>query len=568
MCSSESEKSATMKSVRSHIGNKAQYCAVYAVVGVLVLVIFGQLWVFESTSGLGFSFLKAKVRINESYAVKCLRNVLIHDYGNSSEDEPHLIVRNSSENEAHSIVRNVDKEKNSPIVDLEDKFQNFDKKNLYVIDPEDKFQSNESTGVTIESLKHETETLKLELENLGNHLRESVMFLPLKDTSVAPTTEPDRTWFMSTIYGKSENGNPEYHYFPSEKSQGKILCVKGRDRSNGTLNSYGFAWPKYLPPNSTLLPGISFVSDNFYDYANPWHSMSALVVSAAWRMGNDRCVAPDRFVLYHNGELVETMGSWILNVLRAALDRAIVIEKLDYGDQQRPVCFEKAVVYRRGLGHMSLDKRIALFDMIRCKARKLCNVAQPQRSVAGKTMINVTLVARTGERSFKNESIVASTIEKECRRVVGCNFRLLHIANKSFCEQVSAMSTTDILATAHGAQLTNMMFLSKGSSVMEMFPKGWLEGAGVGQYIYHWLASWSGMNHEGTYRDTEGPDCPYPERGRIPCFLFHKDMQVGHNTTYLAHWTADVLARFVNRTTSTTLQGANRTSYPTSCPCD
>jgi hypothetical protein len=374
------KKSATMKSVRSHIGKRAKYCAVYAVVGVLVLVIFGQLWVFESTSGLGFSFLKAKDRINESYAAKCLRNALSHEPGNAN--------------------------------------------------------SSEDTGLTIEALRHETETLKRELENLGNHLRESVVFLPLKDTSVAPTTEPDRTWFMSTLHGKSQNGNPEYHYFPSEKSHGKILCVKGRDRSNGTLNSYGFAWPKYLPQNSILLPGFSFVSDNFYDYANPWHSMSALVVSAAWRMDNDRCVVPDRFVLYHNGELVESMGSWISSVLRAALDRSIVVDRLDYGDPHRPVCFEEAVVYRRGLGHMSLDKRIALFDMIRCKARKFCNVAQAHRSVGGKTTINVTLIARTGERSFKNESIVASTIEKECERVVGCNFRLLHIANLSFCEQV------------------------------------------------------------------------------------------------------------------------------------
>eukprot|EP01018_Ginkgo_biloba_P034836 Gb_01085 [translate_table: standard] len=412
----------------------------------------------------------------------------------------------------------------------------------------------------------EIEALKHELESVGNHLRESVRFLPLKDTSVEGSTEPDRTWFMSTVRGKSENGNPESFFFPSEASKGRILCVQGRHPTNGTLNSYGFAWQKYRPENSTLLPGLTFVSDNFWDYQNPWHSMSALVVFAGWRMENG-CAFPARFVLYHCGELVKSMGSWISNVMRISLGRDVEVDPLEYGDKS--VCFEKAVVYRRGLGQMSLDKRIALFDMIRCKARKYCNVTQGQRiTINGIRTVNVTLLARTGARSFKNESAVASIIQQECQKVSGCNFRLLHIGNLSFCEQVSAMSTTDILATAHGAQLTNILFMSKGSSVMEMFPKGWLEGAGVGQYIYHWFANWSGMKHEGTYRDTEGPKCPNPEEGRVPCFLFHKDRQVGHNQTYLAMWTADVIQRFQSRSMELNHQGLTRDSESVTCPCE
>jgi hypothetical protein len=45
------------------------------------------------------------------------------------------------------------------------------------------------------------------------------------------------------------------------------------------------------------------------------------------------------------------------------------------------------------------------------------------------------------------------------------------------------MSKTDILLSVHGAQLANMIFMSPGGRVLEMFPKGWLELAGHGQYI-------------------------------------------------------------------------------------
>ncbi|GLJ46615.1 hypothetical protein SUGI_0982210 [Cryptomeria japonica] len=396
--------------------------------------------------------------------------------------------------------------------------------------------------------------LKREMDVLGDHLRRSVEFLPLKDVNMGSIYEKYRTWFMSTVLDKSENGNPELSYFPSEGSNGKILCLKGGNRGNGTLNSYAFAWPNYLPPNSSLVAGLSLISDTFYDYENPWHSMSSLIVAASWRMEN-QCEAPQRFVLYHNGELVTSMGSYISSVLLAALDRHVHVQEL--GDS--PLCFEKAVVYRRGLGQMSLPKRIALFDMIRCKARKFCNIAESQRIIDGIRTINVTLVSRTGARSFKNESLVASVVAGECSKVPGCKFRLLRIANLSFCEQVEAMSRIDILVTAHGAQLTNVMFMEKGSSVMEMFPKGWLEGAGVGQYIYHWFASWTGMNHEGTYRDSQGPDCPNPQE-QLPCFLFHKDRQVGHNQTFLAQWTSEVLTKFQNRTSF-------ETSKPGTCPC-
>ncbi|GLJ18076.1 hypothetical protein SUGI_0319080 [Cryptomeria japonica] len=396
--------------------------------------------------------------------------------------------------------------------------------------------------------------LKKEMKVMGDHLRQSVEFFPLKNPNVNPKTEPDRTWFMSTLRGKEENGDPEHFYFPSEASNGRVLCINGTDMSA----SYGFAWPKYLPMNSTLLPGLTFIADSNWDYNNPWHSMMNLVAHEAWRIEN-QCRTAKRFVLYQQGHLVKKMGSWVSNFMEAVLKHQVKPDELEYGGGI--VCFEEAVIYRRSLGHMSLEKRLAMFDMIRCKTRKFCHVSEVQRIVDGIRTINLTLLARTGPRSFKNESMVASVIAEECSKVAGCKFRLLHIDNLSFCQQVEVLSMTDILVTVHGAQLTNMMFMSNGSSVMEMFPKGWLERAGVGQYIYHWLASWTGMIHEGTYRDTEGPHCPTP-KDPDQCFTFYKDMKVGYNQTYLAHWTSNVLARFQN------IASSKEELHPSMCTCD
>lgn len=101
------------------------------------------------------------------------------------------------------------------------------------------------------------------------------------------------------------------------------------------------------------------------------------------------------------------------------------------------------------------------------------------------------------------------------------------------------MTETDILVSGHGAQLTNMIFMNKNSSLLEFFPKGWLELAGVGQYVYLWMADWSGMRHRGQWRDPEGEKCPYDNKA--DCFSFYKDQKVGHNETYFASWMARVL---------------------------
>ncbi|KAJ7295239.1 hypothetical protein O6H91_04G028000 [Diphasiastrum complanatum] len=389
------------------------------------------------------------------------------------------------------------------------------------------------------------EHLQKELKQLQTNLAQSVTFLNLKDTREPGETNQDTNWFMSSLHGHPENGKPEAFDFPSEESNGRVLCLQGNHTSDGTQNKYAFAWKGFLPPNSVFLPGVTLVADNYWNYENIWHGMSAMVNFAAWRSENG-CIVPDRLVLYHWGELVTTMGTWLNNVLHASLGRKLEIETLDYAG--RPVCFERAVVHRRGLGGTSVQNLNKLFDMVRCRVRIFCKV-EVEKSIAARQegAINLLILLRTGPRAFNNDSGVINVVASRCERVKGCRLEVVHISNLSFCEQVKLLSRTDILVTSHGAQLTNIMFMSRGSSVMEMFPKGWLKFAGIGQNIYKWLTDWTGLHHEGAWHDTEGPDCPYPVTEVLPCLLFHKDLSVGLNETHLSTWTADVLQNFQRR---------------------
>lgn len=102
------------------------------------------------------------------------------------------------------------------------------------------------------------------------------------------------------------------------------------------------------------------------------------------------------------------------------------------------------------------------------------------------------------------------------------------------------LSETDVLVTAHGAQMTNMIFMERNSSVMEFYPVGWKEMAGSGQYVFRWLADWAGMKHQGAWRDNGGPACN-GTTARLECLASFKDRQIGHDAVYFSQWASKVL---------------------------
>jgi hypothetical protein len=115
------------------------------------------------------------------------------------------------------------------------------------------------------------------MKSMADQLRHSVTFLPLKDLRYTQTALQGHTWFMSSMYDSHEEGEVQYQQFPSESSQGRLLCIKGRDKHDGSRNSYALAWPETLPFNATFMKGLTFVSYNHYNYDNIWHGLSAMV---------------------------------------------------------------------------------------------------------------------------------------------------------------------------------------------------------------------------------------------------------------------------------------------------
>jgi heme/copper-type cytochrome/quinol oxidase subunit 3 len=117
-----------------------------------------------------------------------------------------------------------------------------------------------------------------ELKSMADRLLRSVTFLPLKDLRYAQAALQGHTWFMSSMYDSHEEGEVQFQQFPSESSQGRLLCMKGRDKHDGSWNSYALAWPETLPLNATFMKGLTFVSYNHYNYDNMWHGLSAMVL--------------------------------------------------------------------------------------------------------------------------------------------------------------------------------------------------------------------------------------------------------------------------------------------------
>ncbi|XAR72393.1 hypothetical protein NMG60_11019018 [Bertholletia excelsa] len=396
-----------------------------------------------------------------------------------------------------------------------------------------------------------------ELAAAAARLRDSVTFLPLKDLRYAGAEAlRGHTWFMSSLYDQHEEGEVQFQHFPSANSAGRLLCLRGRDNHDGSWNSYALAWPGSLPENASLVKGLTFVSYNHYNYDNIWHGLSAMVPFVAWHIKNACSRLPDRWVLYHWGELRTKMGPWVRSLMEATFDGSVDIERFDSDDddgdgagESTPAsCFEEAVVMRHNEGGMSRQRRIEVYDLMRCKAREYCNVTAAEGGATGapgggeeRPAIGMTMLMRTGPRSFRNESAVIRIFERECRKVEGCRLTVAHSNNLTFCEQVKLMSLTDILISPHGAQLTNMFLMDRNSSVMEFFPKGWLKLAGVGQYVHHWIASWSGMVHQGAWRDPTGDRCPYGNDDDHRCMSMFKNGKIGQNETYFAEWAGRVL---------------------------
>jgi hypothetical protein len=271
--------------------------------------------------------------------------------------------------------------------------------------------------------------------NVVDRLRASATFLPLKDTR-----EGHDTWFISTLNDTSEpEGEARNLLFPSAASSGRLLCMAVPSGRDGTKNSYALAWRDALPLDAELRPGLTFLSETFYDHTNLWHGLTALVPLVSWH-ARKGCIGaqPARWAFFHHAELRSGMSGWLMSLAEAATGVGVDVEMFS---GSVPVCFEEAVVFRRNLAGMSTERLLATFDFMRCKARAQCGVVS--RSSANGTdsaAVRVTILFRRGGRSFKDEKAVEQVFQKECARVVGCKLTTAQSGNLTFCDQVGLIN--------------------------------------------------------------------------------------------------------------------------------
>ncbi|KAK9163419.1 hypothetical protein Syun_004321 [Stephania yunnanensis] len=177
-------------------------------------------------------------------------------------------------------------------------------------------------------------------------LQDSVTFLPLKDLRFANKPMEGHTWFMSSLNDTYEEGETQHMYFPSETSKGRLLCINGWNQHDGSMNSYGFAWPGSLPSTATLLPGLTFVSDKYYDHENLWHGLCAVTPFVGWHMKN-QCRKKPTSGCCSIKEVWTRTGSWVQNIMRATFEEEMKVEYFNQEESSSsssykgPYCFEK-----------------------------------------------------------------------------------------------------------------------------------------------------------------------------------------------------------------------------------
>lgn len=226
-----------------------------------------------------------------------------------------------------------------------------------------------ATDDQILKLEQEKEELRIWIGQIVRHISGSTHWRALKDYSKFSIRG-----FMSEIISRNnERGPPELFEFPSALSDGRHLCFRGNDTSNGSRNFYTFAWEEALPSGYILLNGTTLISSQ-----------------------------PDAMAI---------------------------------GDQ--PICFQKAVVSRLGLGGVPTVISRELYARVRCQVRTFCKLPTTRTTtVNGKQSINIALMVRSGGREWKDQKAWEKVIDDQCAKVEGCRWTSMYFANMTFCEQV------------------------------------------------------------------------------------------------------------------------------------
>jgi hypothetical protein len=196
------------------------------------------------------------------------------------------------------------------------------------------------------------------------------------------------------------------------------------------------------------------------------------------RMQTDRCNASDPTCFGPVQRLVFFGGSvpresWHENMLRVMLgDVEKLVSFLTPGDFSSPQCFEKVIVpgfyysvfpdtestepfQKTARKYLERNANVSFSDIPR---RILLAKRSTKRIVTDwPVLVDFVkeLVSELNKRNAGRNSIIVDEIE---------------FGSHNFEQQASAVATADILLGLHGADLTNMMFMRRGSVLIEMNP--------------------------------------------------------------------------------------------------
>lgn len=148
-------------------------------------------------------------------------------------------------------------------------------------------------------------------------------------------------------------------------------------------------------------------------------------------------------------------GSWVDGLTEQLFGKMKVI----YSDElATPLCGKKVYVPGTTVGMLQGPYEAHLF-----RSRVYSNLGIKPK-ILNRAHLRVTILERV-KRRVTNVDEITQILEE--RRL---SYRSVQLDLLSFKEQVTLMSETDLLIAAHGADLTNVMFMQQESAVLELFP--------------------------------------------------------------------------------------------------
>mmetsp|Transcript_56917 Transcript_56917/g.112110 ORF Transcript_56917/g.112110 Transcript_56917/m.112110 type:complete len:392 (+) Transcript_56917:94-1269(+) len=85
----------------------------------------------------------------------------------------------------------------------------------------------------------------------------------------------------------------------------------------------------------------------------------------------------------------------------------------------------------------------------------------------------ITIIDRSNDRMIQNIKNVRQTLRRRWGRSKEITVKVFHLEGLSMLEQARIMEATDVLLLAHGAAMTNAVFLSPCAVILEILPYGY-----------------------------------------------------------------------------------------------